>query len=228
MHLTSWSRLLAPLALVEGACFLLLFCAAGRAQSATVSTVTFSCDFPGSDPEHYSIVIGSDGHSTYESNGKLHRESEAAPFDLDFTVSESTRVRVFDLTKRAHYFEGKIDSGKKNVASSGVKTLAYWGADRTTQATYNYSPLVVVEELTTLMQNLSQTLEFGRRLEFYEHFQKLALDAELKNMEELAQQNSLGEVEAIAPILRTIAEEPANMNMVRARAQRLLAMSAGK
>jgi hypothetical protein len=35
-------------------------------------------------------------------------------------------------------------------------------------------------------------------------------------------------VQTIAPILRTIAQEPAIMNMVRARAQRLLAMSSGK
>jgi hypothetical protein len=230
MHPTRWfvSRGFASVSLLSGACVLALVCSFCRAQSTNASMVTFSCDFPGSEPEHYSITIASDGHSTYESNGKLHRESDAAPFHLDFSVSEPTRARVFDLAKRAHYFEGKIDSGKKNVASSGSKTLAYTGPEKTTRATYNYSPVVVVQELTTLMQNLSQTLEFGRRLEFYDHFQKLALDAELKNMEELAEQNDLVEVQAIAPILRTIAQEPAIMNMVRARAQRLLAMSSGK
>jgi hypothetical protein len=225
---SSLSRLMAPVSLLWCAGLLGLFCSPGRAQETIVPTITFSCDFPGSDPEHYSISIGSDGHSTYESDGKLDGQSEAVAFHRDFTISEPTRARVFDLAKRTHYFEGKIDSGKKNIASSGMKTLAYKDPSKTTQATYNYSPSVTIQELTALLQNLSITLEFGRRLEFYDHFQKLALDAELKNMEVTAQRNGLEEIGAIAPILRAISEEPAIMNMVRARAQRLLATTTAK
>ena len=230
MQATSWfsSGLLAPVSVLWCAGILVLFCSPGRAEETVVPTVTFSCDFPGSDPEHYSISIRSDGHATYESNGKLNGQSEAVAFHRDFPISEPTRIRVFDLTKRAHYFEGKIDSGKKNLASSGMKTLAYKDAEKNTQAPYNYSPNPAVQELTALLQNLSVTLEFGRRLEFYDHFQKLALDAELKNMEETAQRNGLEEIGAIAPILRAISEETAIMNMVRARAQRLLAAATAK
>jgi hypothetical protein len=217
-------RWMAPVSLLWCAGLLLLFCSPCRGQDKIVPTLTFSCDFPGSDPEHYSISIGSDGHSTYESDGKLNGQSEA----VAFTISEPTRARVFDLAKRAHYFEGKIDSGKKNIASSGMKTLAYRDLEKNYQATYNYSPTVAVQELTALLQNLSITLEFGRRLEFYDHFQKLALDAELKNMEVMAQRNGLEEIGAIAPILRAISEETAIMNMVRARAQRLLATTTAK
>jgi hypothetical protein len=222
------SGLRAPVSLLWCAGLLVLFWSPGRAQDTIVPTVTFSCDFPGSDPEHYSISIRSDGHSTYESDGKLNGQSEAVAFHRDFTISEPTRSRVFDLAKRAHYFEGKIDSGKKNIASSGMKTLAYRDKEKTTQATYNYSPSMAVQELTALLQNLSITLEFGRRLEFYDHFQKLALDAELKNMEMMAERNGLEEIGAIAPILRAISEETAIMNMVRARAQRLLATTTAK
>jgi hypothetical protein len=222
------SRLRAPVSLLWCAGLLVPFCSPGRAQDTIVPTVTFSCDFPGSDPEHYSISIRSDGHSTYESDGKLNGQSEAVAFHRDFTISEPTRTRVFDLAKRAHYFEGKIDSGKKNIASSGMKTLAYRDQEKTTQATYNYSPSMAVQELTALLQNLSITLEFGRRLEFYDHFQKLALDAELKNMEVMAERNGFEEIGVIAPILRAISEETAIMNMVRARAQRLLATTTAK
>jgi hypothetical protein len=230
MRITSLflSRLIAPVFLLGCAGLLVLFCSPCRAQETIVPTVTFACDFPGSDPEHYSISIRADGHSTYESDGKLNGQSEAVAFHRDFTISEPTRTRVFDLAKRAHYFEGKIDSGKKNIASSGMKTLAYKDPGKTTQATYNYSLSMAVQELTALLQNLSVTLEFGRRLEFYDHFQKLALDEELKNMEATAQRNGLEEIGAIAPILRGISEEPAIMNMVRARAQRLLATTTAK
>jgi hypothetical protein len=202
-----------------------IFCVSTVAQDGIVPTVTFSCDFPGSDPEHIAISIASDGHSTYRSDGKLNRQSEGDPFHLEFAVSQSTRTRVFDLTKRAHYFEGKIDSGKKNIASTGVKVLTYKDAQKTTEATYNYSPNQAVQELTSLLQSLSSTLEFGRRLEYYHRFQKLALDDELKTMEDLANRNSLAEIDAVAPILQTIVEDPSLMNVVRARAQRLMSTS---
>jgi hypothetical protein len=199
-----------------------LFCLPIFAQDAAVATVTFSCDFPGADPEHYAVSISSDGRSNYRSDGKLNQQSAADAFQLDFTTSQETRTRVFDLAKRAHYFEGKIDSGKKNIASSGVKVLAYKDGQKTTQATYNYSPIQAVQDLTALLQNLSATLEFGRRLDYYHHYQKLALDDELKTMEDMSHRNNLEEIAAVAPILQTIADDPSLMNVVRARAQRLL------
>jgi hypothetical protein len=64
-------------------------------------------------------------------------------------------------------------------------------------------------------------MEFGRRLAYYYRYQKLALDEELKRMEEMWKQHSLEEVGAVAPILQKIAGDPAVINVVRARAQRL-------
>ena len=58
--------------------------AAGAQETALV---TFTLDFPGSEPSHYVISVSSDGHSTYESDGKLSPDSEADPFRLDFMVS---------------------------------------------------------------------------------------------------------------------------------------------
>ena len=126
------------------------------------------------------------------------------------------------MAKRAHYFQGDIDSKKRNLASTGSKTLAYKDDQRSTQATYNYSSLAAVQELTQLFQNLSATLEFGHRLQYFHHYQKLALDDELKRMEETAKQNGLTELAAVAPILQQIANDNSVINPVRARAQRLL------
>jgi hypothetical protein len=69
---------------------------------------------------------------------------------------------------------------------------------------------------------MSTTLEFGRRLDFYHHHQKLALEAELKRMEEMAKEKSLQEIQAIAPLLQQIATDQTVLNVSRARAQRLL------
>jgi hypothetical protein len=184
--------------------------------------VTFTLDFPGSEPSHYVIAVSSDGHSTYESDGKLSPDSEADPFHLDFSVSPDTSGTIFDLAKKAHYFQGQIDSNKKRLASTGVKTLTYKDAQQSGTGTYNYSLLPAVQQITQLFQNLSTTLEFGRRLQYYHHYQKLALDEELKRMEQMANENELAELPAVVPILQQIANDSSVINPVRARALRLI------
>jgi len=79
-----------------------------------------------------------------------------------------------------------------------------------------------VQELTSLMQALGATLEFGHRLQYDHHYQKLALDEELKRMEEASHNRQLTEVTAIQPILDRIVADPSVMNVTRSRAQRLL------
>jgi hypothetical protein len=197
-----------------------------QAQQTVVPAVTFTCDFPGSDPSHYVISVSSDGRASYVSDGKLSAQSESdsgEPVRLDFTISQTTTARIFDLTKRAHYFEGGIDSGKKKLASTGRKTLTYNDAQKNTQATYNYSPIPAVQELTATFQNLSATLEFGRRIEYDYRYQKLALDQELKRMDEMSSAGSLEDLPAVAPTLQKIAMDASILNVVRARAERLLA-----
>jgi hypothetical protein len=201
--------------------FILCSCIFVVGQDAAV--ITFNFDFPGSEPEHYFISVSSNGKASYDSNGKLAPDSEPSdPFRLDFIISDATRTRIFDLAKRARYFEGEIDSKKKGIASTGTKTLTYKDAHKNTQAVYNYSPVSAVEELTSLFQSVSTTLEFGRRLQYFHHYQKLALDEELKRMEEMSKENSLQEISAIAPILQQIETDQSVINVVRARAQRLL------
>jgi hypothetical protein len=204
-------------------CFLLVIFSwhySARAQEAAV--VTFTLDFPGSEPSHYAVSVSSDGRSTYDSDGKLSPDSEGDPFHLDFSMSSETSRRVFELAEKAHYFQGEIDSKKKNLASTGAKTLTYRDSSRNTKATYNYSPLVPVQQVTALFQNLSTTLEFGRRLQYFHRYQKLALDEELKRMEAIAGQDDLEEMAAVVPILKQIASDNSVINPVRARAQRMI------
>jgi hypothetical protein len=207
--------------------FFLIACSLAWPQTppSDSAVVTFTCDFPGSDPSHYMVSVSAAGHGSYVSNGKVTSQSDSSSddsFHREFAVSPATAARIFDLAKQVHYFEGEIDSKKKNLASTGTKTLAYKNGDKSAQATYNYSPLVPVEQLTTIFQDLSATLEFGQRLEFDLQYQKLALNEELKNMEEMASHGELEEVSAIAPILQKIAQDASVMNVARARAQRLL------
>jgi hypothetical protein len=185
--------------------------------------ITFIFDFPGSDPDHYAISISADGPSTYDSHTNTTQGQADDSFHINFTISSNTLARIFELAKQSHYFEGEVDARKNHIASTGVKTLKYADAQRNTQVTYNYSRIPSVQELTALLQKLSTTLEFGRRLEYDHRYQKLALDDELKRMEEMSKQNSLEELSAITPILQRIAADPTVINPVRVRAQRLMA-----
>lgn len=197
------------------------------AQSSP-ATVSFTLDFPQSDPSHYSIHVSDDGNSTYESEARVSSQSdEKDSFRLEFVASPATRTRIFDLARKANYFQGQLEANKKNIAMSGAKTLAYKDAQRNTSANYNYSVVPAIQELTALFQSISATCDFGRRLQYDHHYQKLALDEELKRMEEMAKDGSLAEIQAVAPILTKIADDNSVMNVIRARAQRLLA-EAGK
>ena len=187
------------------------------------AAVTFTLDFPTSQPEHYSIRVQSDGSARYQSSGRVSADSdETDSFDLDFTLAAETRQKIFELAAKAGYFQKDVDSHHKGLAFTGKKTLAYKDAQRSGESTYNYSSNPAVQDLTSLMQSLSATLEFGHRLQYDRQYQKLALDEELKRMEEMARSNRLVEVTAIQPILDQIIADPSVINVTRARAQRLL------
>jgi len=185
--------------------------------------VTFTIDFPTSQPEHYSIRVQSDGLARYQSSGRRSPDSdETDSFNLDFTVAAETQQKIFELAAKAGYFQKDLDSHQKDLAFTGKKTLAYKDARRSGESTYNYSHKPAVQDMTSLMQSLSATLEFGHRLQYDHQYQKLALDEELKRMEGLARTNELIEVAAIQPILDQIIADQSVINVTRARAQRLL------
>jgi hypothetical protein len=191
--------------------------------AAEPATITFSLDFPNSDPEHYSVKLQSDGHARYECSAKISADSDdRETYQIEFTFSDATRARIFDLAAQAHYFSGKIDSGNRKIAFTGAKKLVYKSGPRESAAAYNYSSVPAVQQLTTLFQSLSATLEFGRRLAHYHRYQKLALDDELKQMEDQLRRGDLIELQAVKPVLQEIYDDTSVINVVRARAQRIM------
>jgi hypothetical protein len=192
-------------------------------HAADPATIRFILDFPDSSPEHYSISVQSDGHAHYESTGKIGANSdERDNYQTDFTFSDATRTRIFELAAQAHYFSGKVDSGNKKLAFTGAKKLVYEDGQKNSTAEYNYSSIPQVQQLTTLFQSVGATLEFGRRLTYYHHYQKLALDDELKHMEDEVRNGNLVELQAVKPVLQSIYDDGSVMKVVRARARRIM------
>ncbi len=221
-HKSLW-RFRFVISILLAGCVILLSATPSRA--AEVHTVTFSLDFPNSDPEHYFISVQSDGHAQYQSSARVSADSdERDNYETEFVVSDATRTRIFELTSQAHYFSGKVDSGNRKVAFTGAKKLAYKDGQRESSAAYNYSTVPAVQQLTTLFQGVAATLEFGRRIVHDHRYQKLALDDELKRMEDEVRRGNLVELQAVRPVLQEIYDDGSVMNVVRARAQRIMDM----
>lgn len=206
------------------ACVFLLLCSLPL-SAADPAIITFLLDFPNSSPEHYSIAVQSDGRAHYESAGKVSPDSDDRDsYQTDFTFTDANRNRIFELAAQAHYFSGKVDSGNKKLAFTGSKRLVYKDGQRNSSAEYNFSQQPAVQQLTTLFQNVAATLEYGRRLTYDHRYQKLALDDELKRMEDQVKRSELAELEAVTPVLQDIYDDASVMNVVRARAHRIMEM----
>jgi hypothetical protein len=197
---------------------------AANGSAASAASVTFTLDFPQSNPEHYSIAVNTSGHARYECTGKVAEDSEEEVYQAEFQMSAANRERVFSLAKQAQYFTGAIESSNGKLAFTGTKVLSYQDGQHSNTAHYNYSNLAPVQQLTTLFQNMAATLEYGRRLAYYHRYQKLALDEELKRMQTQARNNELTELQSVAPELQEILEDVSVINVVRARAKELIEM----
>jgi hypothetical protein len=189
--------------------------------------ITFSLDFPQSNPEHYSISVDATGHALYECTGVVAEDSEKQTYRLEFEMSAENRGKVFEWAKQARYFTGNIDSGNSKLAFTGAKVLTYQDGQSSNTGRYNYSNLASVRELTALFQNMATTLEYGHRLAYYHRYQKLALDEELKRMEAQARSNELSEIQGVSPVLQEIVDDASVINGVRARAKELMEMGNG-
>lgn len=219
--------------------FVLLVCAFACAQDEPhldpkdstyhppTPTVIFDLDFPGATPSHYSVAVNANGNAAYQSNGgetdAVGNRSTGDPNIVAFTMSEATRNRIFQLAQKLNYFSGNFDYTKTRVANTGVKTLVFADLNRHNATTYNYSVNADVQELTSLFQRISATMEYGRRLEAELRYNKLDLYKELQRMRADADGKSLAELQAVAPVLRKISGDHSIMRVARAEADRLLA-----
>lgn len=191
-----------------------------------VATVTFDLIWEQAVPQEYTIRTQADGPSTYIARNPLKPvqpgEEKEPDYTLDFTMSAANQHKIFKLARQANYFNGDFEYKAHAVANTGRKTLTYADETRHFQTAYNHSENKAIQELTSLFQGISSTIEFGRKLEFKHKYDRLGLESELKAMEEAADANNLAEIQVVAPTLKSIADDTAVLNIARQRATRLL------
>jgi hypothetical protein len=198
-------------------------------EPPTGSYVTFKFDWDQGRPWlRYSIAVDDAGSAHFEGVGNPIESGDSDAFSEDFTMTDINRRKIFDLAKKLDYFQGNFEAKQKNIAKTGQKTLGYHGHPASGgqtidhSSTYNFSPNSDVEELTRVFQAIAMTLDYGRKLAFKLRYDKLGLDAELKDLQDMQASHYIEELQAIGPILQKIADDPNMMHINRVTAKQML------
>jgi len=211
----------------------LLLALPSSAQSASPETadqpaVGFEFDWSEGVPwVSYSIQVQADGKTHFDGTPNPSQPANTGPLQQDFIISESNRQVIFDSARKLNYFQGDFDSHLKHIAQTGSKTLVYESAQVQGSSTYNYSQNPIVQNLTKLFLGLATTLDYGRKLAWQYRYDKLGLNQQLHDLEELQAGHQVEELSIIEPILRKIADDPNVMHISRLSAQHLLKTMGG-
>lgn len=211
---------------------------AGTATAEPVETqpvISFQFERAGMPVPHFILQVRQDGTGRYQadvtagvSSNESMRVETAQHVDRTLTLTPATVAKIFKTAHELNHFNIDCASKAKNIANTGMKTLSYAGADGRGSCAYNYSENKDVTMLTDTFQAIAFTLDEGRRLEFLHRYDRLGLDAEMNSLAEEAKAGRALELGVIAPTLTAIAADPALIQRVRLRAQKMLDESSDK
>ena len=197
-----------------------------RAQSPdhapVAASITFDRTWDDYTPQKITLTIWASGQGKYASHSAAKPPDEVDDYQTEFAMSPACRDKLFRDAGEANYFDGDFAFKKHAVASTGTKTLTYTDPTRHFNTTYDYSENKAVQEITNILQGISNTIEYGRKLQFKHRFDKLGLEDELKGMEAALESHNLAELQLIAPQLESILQDESVLNIARKRAKKLL------
>jgi hypothetical protein len=213
---------------------LTMFCGELLAQNPQVKapagsrfpTVIFTSVLWSADPAYYSIAVDSTGTATYQSAPES-LERTGVPYTIEFHVSDRTRRTAFNVARELDFFRGEAPEQQVREEKSRVYTLIYHDLDFNTHLTYGASPNSDVEELTSIFEEISETLEYGRRLAYFQQHDSKAIASELRRLQANADRHVLRELQIIMPVLKGLAADARLDDETRQAAQALLESSNG-
>ena len=205
--------------LVAGVCMHAQQAAGPPSPPTVVFKFTWDKGLPWSD---YTFTVNESGATHFKGTGNPSESGDNDTFEQDFAMSEADLQQIFQAAKATDYFQGQFETKTKNVAKTGLKTLAFHGPSLDTSTTYNYSPNPSIQQLTKLFQSIATTIDYGRKLSFQYRFDKLGMDSRLKELVDLHASGMAEEIQVIEPILRKIADDDGVMHLARLQARQLL------
>jgi hypothetical protein len=181
-------------------------------------TIVFTYVFWSTDPSYYSIAIDSAGAATYQSAPSSVQHT-GVPYTVRFQAVERTRRVIFNLAAQLNYFADQIQQITGSPAYMVVHTLDFHYALRNNQLSYSSSSNADVQELNSIFEGISETLEFGRRLNYVHQHDPKALESELERLQASVETNRMRELQALAASLTSIASDANVEDAVRQRAE---------
>ena len=190
-------------------------------------TVIFTSVLWSADPAYYSVAVDAAGTATYQSAPES-LERTGVPYTIRFHVSDRSRRTIFNLVRTLDYFRGEIQVEQASTAKDKARTLIYRDLPLSTRLTYSASSDSDVEELTSIFEEVSETLEYGRRLAYFQKHDRKRIAPELSALQADADRHFLRELPTIAPVLKDLAADSDLEAETRRSAQALLDASAGQ
>jgi len=213
---------------------LLAFCGRLLAQNPLLNTragsrfptVIYTSVLWSAEPAYYSVAVEASGTATYQSAPES-LERTGVPYTIKFHVSDRTRRTIFNLAHELDFFRGEIKVQQVSTTKDKARTLMYRDLPLSTQLTYSRSSDSDLEELTSIFEEVSETLEYGRRLAYLQQRDKKKIASELKSLQTDARRHVLRELQTIAPVLRSLAADASLDAETRRTAQSLADGSLG-
>jgi hypothetical protein len=205
-------------------CVALMFClqshgVGAQTPDASPRPQTFRLELDASDPKQPSwiILLRSDGTGLYWPT------LTAKYGEVRLQISDATwkRVHAGAAAVQAAHCETKV----KNIAKTGVKDVEYHGGttpDTYSSCSFNYSDDAGLNDAVAALEGIVATMQAGDRLTQKHRFDHLGLDAELDSLLAKAKDRNAIELQNIAPILKSIAEDDEIMSPSRRKAKSLL------
>lgn len=182
--------------------------------SAQIPALTFTKEFPRSQPPYVSVVVTKTGALEY-------KESVNDDQPVKAQMPESEAAALFALAKQLDYFHGPLESGLK-VANTGKKTFLYDdGTGKISQAEFNYSTNEVAQQLLNRFEEIAETERAYIQLERTARFDKLGVNDALAEIESLWLRKQLAAPLQFIPLLNRVAKHESYMHLARERAARL-------
>src|SRR5579864_845201 len=169
-------------------------------------TIVFSSVLWTADPSYYSIAIDSSGVATYLS-APISLQKTGVPYTIEFHASDRTRRITFNLARNLDFFAGQSAESTALPVKISLRTLAYINDHLNNQFTYTAPPGPDFEEITSVFEQLSETLEFGRRLAYLHEQNPKSVGAELQSLQKLVDRHQIREFQALAGVLRGVASD---------------------
>src|SRR5215831_10845494 len=186
------------------------------ANAGQFPTVVFNWSRSGATPPFYSIAVDSTGSATYESI-----PNSGAPYTMEFLASDTTRTQIFAMIESLKFLRGFGTDPEFNVASSS-HTLTFTEGGQRNQIQYDATSNTNVQNLTTLFERISSTMELGRRLGIVEQNDPAAIGAEIGRMKHMIDEKQLAELQTLSSVLLRIVSDPKISLSSRQQAQLIL------